>query len=126
MVPWASTSTRTNKKNQINHLTPSQKYPDFRGDHPIFLLIDKYPSSNYNTNMNDEKKKETGEDIRSLHDEVFKNFFSEKGTAKSFFQEYLPPEITKNLDFGSLKTSKDTFVDKNLSTISPISCITSA
>jgi predicted transposase/invertase (TIGR01784 family) len=66
--------------------------------------------------MNDEKEKETGEDIRSLHDEVVKNFFGEKETAKSFFQEYLPPEITKNLDFGSLKTSKDTFVDKKLST----------
>ena len=29
-----------------------------------FSLIDKYPSSNYNTNMNDEKEKETGERIK--------------------------------------------------------------
>jgi predicted transposase/invertase (TIGR01784 family) len=53
--------------------------------------------------------------VRSLHDEVVKDFLSENVVAKSFFKEYLPAEITKNLDFDTLKISKDTFVDQELS-----------
>ncbi len=58
---------------------------------------------------------ETGEDIVSPHDKVVKIFLGEKETAKSLFKEYLPPKITKNLDFNTLKISKDTFVDKKMS-----------
>lgn len=60
-------------------------------------------------------EKDNGLSIKSLHDEVIKNFLTENETAKSFFQEYLPPEIARNLDFDTLKIYKDTFVDKKLS-----------
>jgi predicted transposase/invertase (TIGR01784 family) len=67
--------------------------------------------------MSEEDQKEAGtfEKIVSPHDKIVKDFLSEQETAKSFFQEYLPEKITKNLDFDTLKISKDTFVDKKLS-----------
>ena len=58
--------------------------------------------------------KKTGEKGRSKHDEAVKDFLSENETAKSFFQEYLPPEIVNNLDFNTLQICKDTFIDKKL------------
>jgi predicted transposase/invertase (TIGR01784 family) len=58
---------------------------------------------------------ESGEVIVSPHDKVVKVYLSEKETAKSLFEEYLPAKITKNLDFNTLKISKDTFVDKKMS-----------
>lgn len=64
--------------------------------------------------MNEEKEIAV-EKIVNPHDKIVKDFLSESETAKSFFMEYLPAEITKNLDFDSLRISKDTFVDKKLS-----------
>ncbi|MCK4766521.1 MAG: Rpn family recombination-promoting nuclease/putative transposase [Candidatus Aminicenantes bacterium] len=61
------------------------------------------------------QKKETGERIASPHDKAIKKFLSEKETAKSYFLEYLPAEITKDMDFSTLKISKDTFIDKKMS-----------
>jgi predicted transposase/invertase (TIGR01784 family) len=58
---------------------------------------------------------ETGEVIASPHDKVVKVYLGEKETAESLFKEYLPAKITKNLDFNTLKISKDTFVDKKMS-----------
>jgi predicted transposase/invertase (TIGR01784 family) len=55
------------------------------------------------------------ESTANRHDQFIRDFLSEKETAKSFFLEYLPRKITKNLDFGTLRISKDKFVDKNLS-----------
>ncbi len=87
-----------------------------RGNTPIGFNfeIDKTLSPNYNIVMNDEKEIRV-EKIGSPHDKLVKDFLSEKETAKSFFMEYLPAEITKDLDFDSLRISKDTFVDKKLS-----------
>ncbi|MCK4766201.1 MAG: Rpn family recombination-promoting nuclease/putative transposase [Candidatus Aminicenantes bacterium] len=61
-----------------------------------------------------QEKKKT-EHITAPHDKVVKAFFSEMETARSFFQEYLPAEMTKDMDFSSLKFLKDTFIDKKLS-----------
>jgi predicted transposase/invertase (TIGR01784 family) len=65
-----------------------------------------------------EKKTENGkkriDKLRSLHDEVVKEFLSENETAESFFKEYLPAEIVRNLDFNSLQICKDTFISKKL------------
>jgi predicted transposase/invertase (TIGR01784 family) len=58
--------------------------------------------------------KKTGEKLRSMHDEVVKDFLSENETAKSFFKEYLPAGIVKNLDFNTLQICKDTFINKKL------------
>ncbi|MDQ1354407.1 MAG: hypothetical protein QG657_4716 [Acidobacteriota bacterium] len=70
--------------------------------------------------MADEKEKKTKagekpvEKMRSMHDEVVKDFLSENETAKSFFKEYLPEGIVKNLDFNTLQICKDTFINKKL------------
>jgi predicted transposase/invertase (TIGR01784 family) len=58
--------------------------------------------------------KKTGEKLRSMHDEVVKDFLSENETAKSFFKEYLPAGIVRNLDFNTLQICKDTFINKKL------------
>jgi len=70
--------------------------------------------------MADEKKrkKKNGdkpvEKMRSMHDEVVKDFLSENETARSFFKEYLPAEIVRNLDFNTLQICKDSFLNKKL------------
>jgi predicted transposase/invertase (TIGR01784 family) len=56
----------------------------------------------------------TVEKMRSMHDEVVKDFLSENETARSFFKEYLPTEIVRNLDFNTLQICKDTFINKKL------------
>jgi predicted transposase/invertase (TIGR01784 family) len=61
-----------------------------------------------------EKKKKSVRKPRSLHDEVVKEYFSDIETAKSFFKEYLPPDIVKNLDFKTLRICKDSFINKRL------------
>jgi predicted transposase/invertase (TIGR01784 family) len=61
-----------------------------------------------------EKKKKPVRKPRSLHDEAVKEYFSDIETAKSFFTEYLPAEIVKNLDFKTLRICKDSFLNKKL------------
>lgn len=65
--------------------------------------------------MANEQEKDTAESVISPHDKIVKDFFSDQETAKSFFLEYLPAEISKDIDFTTLKIAKDTFVDKKLS-----------
>lgn len=64
--------------------------------------------------MND-KKEEIVDKIVNPHDKVIRFFFDENETAKSFFQEYLPPRITENLALDSLEISKDTFISPKMS-----------
>ncbi|HLP57522.1 MAG TPA: Rpn family recombination-promoting nuclease/putative transposase [Candidatus Deferrimicrobium sp.] len=70
--------------------------------------------------MADEKKRKKKTDekpvekMRSMHDEVVKDFLSENETAKSFFMEYLPSEIVRHMDFNTLKICKDSFLNKKL------------
>jgi predicted transposase/invertase (TIGR01784 family) len=58
------------------------------------------------------KKKE--KKLSQPHAKTFEYFFKEKETAASLLKEYLPGEISKNLDFDSLKISNYKFVDKRL------------
>ncbi len=60
------------------------------------------------------KKKKPVRKPRSLHDEVVKDYFSDIETAGSFFMEYLPADIVKNLDFTTLHICKDSFLNKTL------------
>lgn len=62
-----------------------------------------------------EKKEEKGASPYMQNDEFVKNFLSRKETAESFFQNYLPADIIRYLDFASLRISKDTFVDQKMS-----------
>jgi predicted transposase/invertase (TIGR01784 family) len=52
--------------------------------------------------------------MRRLHDETVKEYLSDHSTAKSFFKEYLPAPVVKNLDFRTLKICKDSFISKKL------------
>jgi predicted transposase/invertase (TIGR01784 family) len=59
---------------------------------------------------------ETGENDSQIflsHDGFFRHTFDQT-VAESFIKEYLPPEITKNFDFSTLKKSGDTYVDKKI------------
>ena len=60
------------------------------------------------------KKKKPVEKLRGMHDEAVKDFLSDNETAKSFFKEYLPAEIVRNLDFNTLQICKDSFLNKKL------------
>ena len=65
--------------------------------------------------MANEQEKETGKHIVNPHDKVTRDFLEEKDTALSFFMEYLPKAITKDMDFSTLRIAKDKFVDQKLS-----------
>ncbi|MCP4155933.1 MAG: Rpn family recombination-promoting nuclease/putative transposase, partial [bacterium] len=67
-------------------------------------------SDNSNDKAADAEKKEL-----SAHDEVVGVFLREKETAISYFQESLPVEITRHMDFKSLRICTDSFIDKALS-----------
>ncbi|MFS1539750.1 MAG: Rpn family recombination-promoting nuclease/putative transposase [Candidatus Phlomobacter fragariae] len=48
------------------------------------------------------------------HDAVFRQFLSEKETAKDFFDIWLPDEIKSLCDFDSLKAESGSFIDANM------------
>ncbi|WP_059108305.1 Rpn family recombination-promoting nuclease/putative transposase, partial [Candidatus Williamhamiltonella defendens] len=48
------------------------------------------------------------------HDAVFKQFLSEKETAKDFFEIWLPDEIKALCDFTTMKVESGSFVDKDM------------
>ncbi|MDQ1350911.1 MAG: hypothetical protein QG657_1213 [Acidobacteriota bacterium] len=89
--------------------------------------VDKNGVDIYNSTMPEEQKcdnelNEAAESEKSgdseskiylSHDGFFRNAFDQT-VAESFIKEYLPPEITKDLDFSTLTISKDTYVDKKL------------
>ena len=52
--------------------------------------------------------------ISSPHDKFFKEVLSRQDAAVDFVVHYLPKDIASLLNVGSLKISKDTFVDKEL------------
>jgi predicted transposase/invertase (TIGR01784 family) len=90
-------------------------------------MIDKTSSTNYNRSMTEKynlekehkkkvEKKEaqkTGK-IYFSHNNFFDTFFDEKEVVESFLKEYLPLEITRDLDFTTLQIDKESFVDKKL------------
>jgi len=48
----------------------------------------------------------------NAHDLFFRQMMTKKVTAKDIIKNYFPEEITKTMDFDTLKISKDTFIDK--------------
>ena len=52
--------------------------------------------------------------ISSPHDKLFKEFWSNRETAISFFVNYLPPDIGPLLRLETLEICKDSFVDPDL------------
>ncbi|WP_302476594.1 Rpn family recombination-promoting nuclease/putative transposase [Candidatus Williamhamiltonella defendens] len=48
------------------------------------------------------------------HDAVFKQFLSEKETAKDFFEIWLPDEIKALCDFTTMKMESGSFVDEGM------------
>ncbi|MBK4362202.1 Rpn family recombination-promoting nuclease/putative transposase [Candidatus Hamiltonella defensa] len=48
------------------------------------------------------------------HDAVFKQFLSEKETAKDFFEVWLPDEIKALCDFTTMKVESGSFVDEDM------------
>jgi predicted transposase/invertase (TIGR01784 family) len=67
-----------------------------------------------NDNDNETVENGKGKRIVSPHDKFVKIFLGEKETAESLFKNYLPAKISENLDFSTLRISKDTFVDKKM------------
>ena len=65
------------------------------------------------------KKKKPVRKPRSLHDEMVKEYFSDLETANSFFKEYLPADIVKDMAFNTLRICKDTFINKKLAKYFP-------
>uniref|UniRef100_UPI00073FFE01 Rpn family recombination-promoting nuclease/putative transposase n=1 Tax=Candidatus Williamhamiltonella defendens TaxID=138072 RepID=UPI00073FFE01 len=48
------------------------------------------------------------------HDAVFKQFLSEKETAKDFFEIWLPDEIKELCDFTTMKVESGSFIDEDM------------
>lgn len=50
----------------------------------------------------------------NIHDKVFRQYLEHKEIAKDIIANYLPSKITKQMDFRTLKITKDSYVDKEL------------
>jgi predicted transposase/invertase (TIGR01784 family) len=90
-------------------------------------MVDKISSKNYNKSMTDKHKRadeskeeaakentQKSEKIYFSHNNFFAAFFDEKEVVESFLKEFVPAEITKDLDFNTLQIDKESFVDKKL------------
>ncbi|MBC7795903.1 MAG: Rpn family recombination-promoting nuclease/putative transposase, partial [Pyrinomonadaceae bacterium] len=53
-------------------------------------------------------------EIQNPHDYFIKSVFADLKTARSFLENYLPPEIVARLDFEPLLARGESFVDENL------------
>ena len=51
---------------------------------------------------------------KAQHDQFFKYVFSKPQTARTFFSNYLPPQVCNLLDFTSISVLKDSFVDAKM------------
>ncbi len=52
--------------------------------------------------------------MKNLHDRFFKETLTRRENAVSFFREYLPAEVVSQLDWRTLKITKETFVEPEL------------
>ncbi|HLP45330.1 MAG TPA: Rpn family recombination-promoting nuclease/putative transposase [Candidatus Kapabacteria bacterium] len=66
-----------------------------------------------NVSAEPEKSGDSDSKIYLSHDGFLRNAFDQT-VAESFIKEYLPTEITRDLDFSTLTKAKDTYVDKKL------------
>ena len=53
--------------------------------------------------------------INNIHDKFVRESFSDVERAQSFFEKMLPAELIKQLDFNTLKDTKESYIDKELS-----------
>ena len=53
-------------------------------------------------------------DIQNPHDKFFKEVFSDKETAIDYFKHSLPAEISRNIDFNTLKQDNNSYIDEEL------------
>lgn len=63
------------------------------------------------------KRKKKGRNVEitnNPHDKFFKASFSDIDTAKDFLDNYLPSELRKRIDLGTLEAAKGSFVDQEL------------
>jgi len=56
----------------------------------------------------------TMDKITNPHDKLFREIWSNRKEALSFLENYLPPDILKLINPGSLEISKDTFIEEEL------------
>ena|SRR5699024_2511595 len=56
----------------------------------------------------------TAKRIKNPHDKFFKETFSHIQVAKNFLHHYLPQEVMKFLDLGTLELQKDSFISKEM------------
>jgi len=59
-------------------------------------------------------EKDPGNTLHMKHDEFVRAYLSDKETAISFFQNYLPSEITDHINFKTLSMPKDSFISKKM------------
>lgn len=52
--------------------------------------------------------------IHQPHDSLFRNYLTDINMAKTFFQVYLPEDISNLCDFSTLRLEPGSFVEKNL------------
>ncbi len=90
-------------------------------------MVDKTGIGNYNSDMVEKKKgtdktgktlkkkaARTSDKIYFSHNNFFTAFFEEKEVVESFLTEYVPKEITRDLDFNTLEIERENFVNKKL------------
>ncbi|MFZ7120708.1 MAG: Rpn family recombination-promoting nuclease/putative transposase, partial [Eubacteriaceae bacterium] len=52
--------------------------------------------------------------INKPHDKFFKETLGDKDTAKDFLKNYLPEELLKIIDIGTIEVQKDSYIEKEL------------
>ena len=62
----------------------------------------------------DEIFKEVKRYYKNPHDRLFKNTWGKIENAKEFLEEYLPEEIKKEIEIGSIRIEKDTYITEEL------------
>ena len=97
------------------HLFPFSKTVDKKGVeiYNNFMTEEQKCDNTSNDSAEPEKSDDKDSKIYLSHDGFFRNTF-DRTVAESFIKEYLPQEITNNLDFSALAQSEDTYVDKKL------------
>ena len=68
-----------------------------------------------NTTTQNEESSVKEEVIAHRHDKFFRASLENRQVATELIETYLPEEIKKLIDFNSIKTEKDSFVEKDLS-----------
>ena len=60
------------------------------------------------------KKEKNEQIVYNPHDAVFRATFRDLKAAKNYFRHHLPKELTRHIDFRTLKIMDGTYVDEKL------------